>query len=103
MHEFQRRAAFANEIAARAQRIAARVLLGQRDEPERGEQRASRRIAPAAAEAEPPQAGETEDRGVLRMIAGDAERLHGRRDIAVIDLGRADLLGALARTLLDHV
>src|SRR5262249_11716628 len=65
MHEFQRRASITDEIAARAQGIAPRILLSQRDEPQRGEQTAACRVLCAVAETQPAQRREAQDEAVL--------------------------------------
>jgi hypothetical protein len=70
--ELERRGAIADEIAARAQGVAARVLLEQCNKAERGEIGARCGIARrSVTEAEPAQTSERDDGGLTRIVAGD--------------------------------
>src|SRR5688572_10472276 len=57
----------------------------------------------APPEAQPAQAGEAQHRRVLGVVAGDAERLDGRGDVAVVDLRRPDFFRAPSGALLRDV
>src|SRR5262249_22215455 len=103
MHKLKFRACLADEIAARAQRIAARVLLGHRDKPKRSKKCSPRAVAFSTAETEPAQASKADHGRVLDIITGDAERLHCRQNVPMVDYRGSDRFRFSARAVFVHV
>src|SRR5262245_25370897 len=103
MDQLERRTPIADKIAARTQRIAARILFHNRDKPERSKKHSSGSVLLASAKAETAQTSKTQYSSVLHMIARHTQWLHCRRDISVINLGRAHRLGTLSGAFLHNI